>query len=308
MEAFRKLDHLPVNIDFCDQGTVDHFVVNQASWHKKCHQKFNTSMLKESEELEASSCHSRLKRRCNSVQQNVCLFCDSSSGNLHEFTTLSADKSIKSMASEMNDTDMLVKLADGDLVAIEAKYHLSCLTKYRNQYRGYVQSCITSCSSASEDQKRGKCMAFANTVSYIENCLKNRTFIFKLSEVHKVYNENLCDLGLESSVNKTRLKIELLEHFQNSAIQEQSDGKNTLLVFPEGMQELHQKVEMLSDYKFQALQIARVAKHIREEIFGHENFNFCGSFPKNCQSNSVPYSLKLLTRRDYYHRFCVVCA
>ncbi len=49
-------------------------------------------------------------------------------------------------------------------------------------------------------------MAFANTVSYIENCLKNRTFIFKLSEVHKVYNENLCDLGLESF----RLKLLLL--------------------------------------------------------------------------------------------------
>ncbi len=137
VEAFSKLDRLPVDIDFCDQGTVDHFVVNQACWHKKCHQKFNTSMLKrvqlkrskESEELEASSCNSKLKRRCNSVQQNVCLFCDSSSGNLHEFTTLSADKSIKSMASEMNDTDMLVKLADGDLVAIEAKYYLSCLTK-----------------------------------------------------------------------------------------------------------------------------------------------------------------------------------
>ena len=32
------------------------------------------------------------------------------------------------MATEMNGTDLIVKLADGDLVAIEAKYHSACLT------------------------------------------------------------------------------------------------------------------------------------------------------------------------------------
>ncbi len=44
------------------------------------------------------------------------------------------------MATEMNDTSLLVKLADGDLVAIEAKYHFACLTKYRNRYRSHVRS------------------------------------------------------------------------------------------------------------------------------------------------------------------------
>ena len=79
----------------------------------------------ESEELEAPRSNSRVKRCCNSVQQKACLFCESSSGNLHEFITLSAD-TIKLMASEMNDTDMLVKLVDDDLVANEAKYDLCC--------------------------------------------------------------------------------------------------------------------------------------------------------------------------------------
>jgi len=32
------------------------------------------------------------------------------------------------MATEMNDTDLLVELAEGDLVAIEAKYHFACLS------------------------------------------------------------------------------------------------------------------------------------------------------------------------------------
>ena len=60
----------------------------------------------------------------------VCFFCkgDAKAERLHEFTTFNADKSVKVMAAEMNDTDLSVKLTDGDLVAIEAKYHLAHLT------------------------------------------------------------------------------------------------------------------------------------------------------------------------------------
>ena len=29
----------------CNQGTVESFTHNKASWHKQCHQKFNNSML-----------------------------------------------------------------------------------------------------------------------------------------------------------------------------------------------------------------------------------------------------------------------
>ena len=54
-----------------------------------------------------------------------------SSESLHEFTTFNMDKTIRNMANEMCDS----KLSGGiDLVAIEGKYHLSCLTNYRNCY------------------------------------------------------------------------------------------------------------------------------------------------------------------------------
>ena len=46
VEEFRKLDCLPVSVKFGIQGTSEQFVHNKASWHKQCHQKFNTSMLK----------------------------------------------------------------------------------------------------------------------------------------------------------------------------------------------------------------------------------------------------------------------
>ena len=81
-------------------------------------------------------------------------------------------------------------------------------------------------------QKRAKAMVFANIVSFIENSLKDGVYIFTLSEVHKTYQDWLLNSGFDIQINKSRLKAELLEHFQNLAVQEQFDGRSCLLVFP----------------------------------------------------------------------------
>ncbi|XP_050705405.1 glutamate receptor U1-like [Eriocheir sinensis] len=38
------------------------------------------------------------------------------------------------MVTELQDTELLSRMASGDLIAIEAKYHLKCLTSLRNSY------------------------------------------------------------------------------------------------------------------------------------------------------------------------------
>ncbi len=90
-------------------------------------------------------------------------------------------------------------------------------------------------------------MAFAKTVSYMENALEDGVYIFKVSEMHKTYQDYLQNLGIDI---KTRLKTELLEHSQKSAVQEQC---NVLLVFPDGMHEILQNAKLLLDYKSEAL-------------------------------------------------------
>ena len=52
---------------------------------------------------------------------------------------------------------------------------------------------------------------------------------FKLSELNMLYVSRLEDLGIDKAINKTRLKLQLLEHFPDA--QEQSDGKKRLLLF-----------------------------------------------------------------------------
>ena len=71
--------------------------------------------------------------------------------------------------------------------------------------------------------------AFVELVCYIENSVENDECIFKLTQLHSLYVERLQCLGISKSVNKTRLKKQILDHFCGEC-QEQSDGKNSLLV------------------------------------------------------------------------------
>ena len=41
------------------------------------------------------------------------------------------------MATDLQETELMARIEDGDLVALEAKYHLECLTALRYYYRSF---------------------------------------------------------------------------------------------------------------------------------------------------------------------------
>ena len=56
------------------------------------------------------------------------------------------DKTIRDMANEMCNSELLVKISGGiDLVAIEGKYHLSCLTNYCYRYCAFSRAQSAAC-------------------------------------------------------------------------------------------------------------------------------------------------------------------
>jgi len=119
-------------------------------------------------------------------------------------------------------------------------------------------------------------------------------FIFKLTQLHGLFENRLSDLGVTKSINNTRLKIQLLEHFC-SECQEQHDGKNVLLVFNDGLNKLLKESMSCRDLQSEAISMAKLVKVIRQEIFFEwGSFDFSGSFQANCQAKSVPSTLKML--------------
>ena len=53
---------------------------------------------------------------------------------LHEFSTFNVNISLYEMVTVMGDRDLLLQISGRDLVALEARSHFNCLSKYRNNY------------------------------------------------------------------------------------------------------------------------------------------------------------------------------
>ena len=51
-------------------------------------------------------------------------FCDDTTGNPTKVETVSHDSHVRQIAEVLGDTKLLAKLSGGDMVAIDAQYHL----------------------------------------------------------------------------------------------------------------------------------------------------------------------------------------
>src|SRR6218665_3107955 len=138
-------------------GLVESFRLNKAKWHRSCRSKFNSrELLRKYSSVDKTSSssadHSNVlkdslgddafsnpmnKRRCWRSDINdtkipsipLCFFCDKPAGQLglHEVMTLDLGTRVRECALALSDDRLLAKLATCDMVAIEAKYHSSCL-------------------------------------------------------------------------------------------------------------------------------------------------------------------------------------
>ena len=146
VQQFRAIGALPVALYFCTDTTADNVVAHSASWHKSCHLKLNNSKLaraqQKKEHIPDDERKRPSKRKALDVQQ--CFFCEKGEeeNDLHEVSTFDADTSIRDMITEINETMLMTRIVGSDLMAVEAKYHLTCLTKLRNQHRSFTRVSI----------------------------------------------------------------------------------------------------------------------------------------------------------------------
>lgn len=89
--------------------------------------------------------------RRQSMDKMACLFCHQEDGHLHEFRTLGTDETIRQMAIELQETELMARMGGGDLIALEAKYHLQCLTALR--YRSLIRQQEQKVGGSSEEKR-----------------------------------------------------------------------------------------------------------------------------------------------------------
>ena len=200
VEEFRAIDDLPVKLCFGSDETADSFASHSASWHKSCHLKLNNSKLSRAIRKKDGQSHEPEQRRPTKHQAldlQKCLFCceeGKESDVLHAVSTFDADKNIRGMITELKDAQLMKRIVGGELMAMEAKYHLTCLTKLRNRYRSHPRK--TNHTPELTDQRMNESRAFVELTSYIEHSVDSGTLLFKLSEIHSMYVNRLGELGI----------------------------------------------------------------------------------------------------------------
>jgi len=142
------------------------------------------------------------------------LFCEESSGKLHKFSTLDAVSNICAIARDLEDTSLLAKIEGGDLIALESKYHLSCLVKLRNHHRSYLRESGGNSGELIKEAKM-EVRAFAELLAHIETLVEEGTFVLKFSELRALYEKRLSFFDIRKEINKIsyRFKEQILSHF-----------------------------------------------------------------------------------------------
>ena len=197
---------------------------------------------------------------------------------------------MRECASLVNDYRLIGKLASGDMVAIEAKYHTKCLVGLYNQARK-VKLSLNSENVSSYKPIDIEELAFSELVAFIDGSLEvEEPAVLKLSDLVKFYSSKLSELGGEHSdrINATRLKTRVLTAFPDLTTHAQE--REVLLVLS------HEIGDVLLGAKkrdSKALCLAKAAMVVRREILQVKN-TFNGTFATDSQTSAVPVSLKTL--------------
>lgn len=140
VSSFRDVGAMPVVLRFGEEITADDLVVNQGVWHKSCYLKFGREKIdraikKRDRDVLEDSCSTTEEKRPRLQIRNVntCLFWQKDDGHLQECSTLKHNENLREMALFLNDIELIARLSGGDIVAIDGKYHLQCVTALRIQ-------------------------------------------------------------------------------------------------------------------------------------------------------------------------------
>ena len=100
------------------------------------------------------------------IKGECCLLCDKVGGeNLRKAATFGIDSKVRKCAAIIGDNTLLRKLSCTDIIAIDAVYNLTCLTKLYRQ----AASIESSEDDGDQQTKFLKAQAFADLVDFTES-------------------------------------------------------------------------------------------------------------------------------------------
>ena len=147
----------------------------------------------------------------------ACLFCQLKDGHLHECRTLELDVTIRQMTSVLQETELMARMEGGDLIALEAKYHMQCLRTLKNRYRSFLREHEHDFGTFSEDNKF-EARTLVELFSHVENCVEMGLF---------TSNFRTCISYMRSDYSTLAMRRRLTEHDSKRKFQYIPTGTRT---------------------------------------------------------------------------------
>lgn len=310
LQIFHELNPniIDVNLDILDEGNgVEECLRrNNACWHKSCALKYNNTKLKRAKKRfsdvtvdEAREVYPKRKKtpsECGHSKEQ-CFFCDKPDNNepMHKVSTLGINNRVRDCALLLQDNELLAKLSAGDMVAIDAVYHKTCLTALYNRAR----SAENKVDAKHHADKVIHGIILAELVAYIEERRDESDVVsvLKLKDLSSMYSSRLKQFGyVDTTIHSTRLKERILVSIPD--LKAYPQGRDTYLAFDSEIGIALRKA-LESNTDTEANHLAKAAEIVRKEMLSMQ-LNFDGEFKADCQEESTPSSLKSLVKMILY--------
>ena len=239
---FKGIGKLPASLQVRIQreNLLQDLIQNKAKFHKSCRNSYDSyhyeraCKRRKTEDLSEESLLSAPSTRSRFAAQNftpTCFFCEEpeTEVKLCNARTLGLDRRVREAARRLSDERLLAKLSEGDLVAIEARYHKTCLIALYNRLR---VACSKSPADFEDDILYG--VVVTEVVEYIRECITSSediTPVFKLKELKSLVSRRLAEYNASQDsidrIHSTRLKEDILKELPD--LSEAKHGRDVLL-------------------------------------------------------------------------------
>ena len=138
---------------------------------------------------------------------------------------------MRDAANHLCDEMLLAKLSEGDMIAVEALYHKSCLSALYNRLRDLQ----TTKPKADSENAINEGIVLAEILDYLKNYKASTETIpvFKLSDLKSLYLQRLKEYGCldvcMENIRSTRLKEKILSRIPE--LHESKKGRDVVLTF-----------------------------------------------------------------------------
>ncbi|KAL0198142.1 hypothetical protein M9458_006682, partial [Cirrhinus mrigala] len=294
---FQAINLLPIRLDTSrldDGGGIeDTLRRNGAMYHQNCRKMFSNYKLKRATKRAAETQndpgegHQKIRRASTEVQQ--CFLCEKMepTSEMRQAMTMQLNERLNECARNLNDGKLLALLSGGDVVALELKYHWSCLTDLYHRERAHIKAEKQEKIQSSQE-KEAFHLVFSELLTYVIEAKKTNSdgpSVFRLAELVNLYRERLKQFGTDlPDVNATRLKERLLAEIPGLVAYKK--GRDILLAFEKDVGPVLSEASSDAD----AIILAKAAQILRRHMVNHKS-KFEGNLYESSVHDSFPPAL-----------------